>query len=118
LFVWLAVDRQQNRIVDFEIGDRSFSTYFQMALRLESSYKIDYLCSDEYEVYKKYKISEKHIASKSETCLIEAKNSSIRDCLARFNRKTKRYSKSLEMMQLSLYLWAFYKNFGVVVNCF
>ena len=88
-----------------------------MALRLEKKYKIEHLCTDEYEVYKRYKISQHHTANKAETCLIEAKNSSIRDCLARFNRKTKRYSKSLLMMELSLYLWAFYKNFRYI-NCF
>jgi IS1 family transposase len=32
-----------------------------------------------------------HIASKSETCLIEAVNGRIKNYLARFNRKTKRY---------------------------
>ena len=40
--------------------------------------------------------------TKSETHLIESSNSSIRDNLARFNRKTKRYSKSLEMLKISL----------------
>jgi IS1 family transposase len=46
----------------------------------------------------------KHIANKKETCLIESINSSIRNYLARFTRKTKRYSKSIEMLMLSLYL--------------
>ncbi len=45
-----------------------------------------------------------HIANKSETCLIESINSLIRNYLARFNRKTKRYSKSEEMVEYSLYL--------------
>ena len=45
-----------------------------------------------------------HIANKSETCLIESVNSRIRNYLARFNRKTKRYSKSIGMIKYSLYL--------------
>jgi IS1 family transposase len=46
----------------------------------------------------------KHIANKKETCLIESINSIVRHYLARFNRATKRYSKSLEMMYYSLLL--------------
>ncbi len=89
-----------------------------MAMRLESCYQIDNLCTDEYKVYQQYKIAKQHIISKSETCLIEARNSSLRDNIARFNRKSKRYSKSFLMMELSVYLWAFYKNFSYVINCF
>jgi len=73
-------------------------------MRLEEKYKIDYLCTDEYSVYQKYKIAKHHIASKSETCLAESKNSVIRRCLARFARRTTRFSKSIEMIEASLNL--------------
>ncbi len=59
--------------------------------------------------FKKFGITEPHVMTKSETHLIESSNSSIRDNLARFNRKTKRYSKSLEMLKISLDLF-FYKD--------
>lgn len=88
-----------------------------MAFRLEK-YNINYLCSDDYPVYAKYKISKEHLITKSETCLIEAKNSSLRDNLARLNRKTKKYSKSLKMLELSVYLLLAYKLFGDLINCF
>lgn len=55
-------------------------------------------------------IPEQHVMTKSETHLIESSNSSIRDNLARFNRKTKRYSKSSEMLKISLDLFL-YKDF-------
>jgi insertion element IS1 protein InsB len=48
---------------------------------------------------------QKHIVSKAETCLVEAKNSSLRDMLARLNRKSKRFSKSLRMLRYSVWLW-------------
>jgi len=51
------------------------------------------------------KISEPHTMTKSETHLIESSNSSIRDNLARFNRKTKRYTKSLRMLIITLNLF-------------
>ena len=55
--------------------------------------------------FKKLEIIEPHTMTKSETHLIESSNSSIRDNLARFNRKTKRYSKSLEMLKVTLDLF-------------
>lgn len=48
---------------------------------------------------------QKHIVTKAETCLVEAKNSSLRDMLARLNRRTKRYFKSLAMLRYSVWLW-------------
>ena len=54
----------------------------------------------------------KHIISKAETCLVEAFNSSMRDRLARLGRKTKAYSKSKEMLEISLALWVERKNTG------
>ena len=51
-----------------------------------------------WNVYSFYKISNIHIKSKSETSLIECVNSRIRNYLARFNRRTKRYSKSIDMI--------------------
>ena len=60
--------------------------------------------------FKRMGIEEQHFMTKSQTHLIESSNSSIRDNLARFNRKTKRYSKSLEMLKISLDLF-FHKDF-------
>jgi IS1 family transposase len=48
---------------------------------------------------------DRHIISKSETCLVESYNSSMRDTFARFRRKTKCYSKSLKMVYYSMLMW-------------
>lgn len=56
------------------------------------------------------KIPEQHTMTKSETHLIESSNSSIRDNLARFNRKSKRFSKSFSFLDFTLQLF-FYKHF-------
>lgn len=74
-------------------------------MELESRYKIRYMCTDKNPSYAYYKIAEKHIQSKSETCLVEAFNSSLRDMLARLNRRTKRISKCTEMLRLTLVLF-------------
>jgi IS1 family transposase len=59
-----------------------------------------------YSYEKMFPKSQKHIVTKSETCLVEAKNLSLRYMLARLNRRTKRYSKSLQMLHYSVILWA------------
>jgi IS1 family transposase len=49
----------------------------------------------------------KHIVDKAETCLVEAKNSSLRDMLARLTRRTKRYSKCPIMLRMAIAMWRF-----------
>ena len=46
-----------------------------------------------------------HVISESETCLAESYNSVLRHYLARLQRKTKCYSKSLQMLELSIALF-------------
>ena len=50
-------------------------------------------------------IPEAHTMTKKETHLIESSNSSIRDNLARFNRRSKRFSKSLRMLMITMELF-------------
>jgi len=59
-----------------------------------------------YDVaFSRMKIPEPHTMTKAETHLIESSNSSIRDNLTRFNRKTKRISKSMDMLRIALNLF-------------
>ena len=108
--MWLAVDRNRNEIIDIQVTkERDFSAYYEMAREIERSYSIKHLCTDKYDVYHKYKIAEHHHQTKAETALVESKNSLIRHYLARFNRRTKRYSKTIDMIKHSLFL-LFFKN--------
>ena len=50
-------------------------------------------------------IQEKHEIGKANTHLIESSNSCIRDNLARFARKSKLHSKTLEMLEKTLKLF-------------
>lgn len=56
-------------------------------------------------VFRQIKIPEPHTMTKTQTHLIESSNSSIRDNLTRFNRRSKRFSKSLEMLRITLELF-------------
>ena len=110
VYIWLAVDRERNKVIDFEvIRSRDFTDYLSLALRLSSNHRIKILCSDYYEIYGKYSIAIKHYMTKAETALVESFNSLIRHYLARFNRKTKHYSKAMDVIYNSI-LMLFNKN--------
>lgn len=100
------MDRNRFKTVAFKIGDGDKSNFIELALNIEKIYgKIEYLCTDKYKAYTSYKLAKTHIASKSETCLVESFNSSMRDMLARLNRRTKRFSKCPEMLRLTLVMF-------------
>ena len=60
--------------------------------------------SDHWKSYKEFVPAEKLVQTKAETYTAESYNSRIRHYLARFKRKTKCYSKSQTMMEISLKL--------------
>ena len=100
------MDRDRFKTIAFKVGDGDKSNYLELAMSIERSCgKITYLCTDGNKAYGYYKIAEQHIISKSETCLVESFNSSLRDMLACLNRRTKRFSKSLEMLRLTLLMF-------------
>jgi len=67
------------------------------------------ICTDANSCYRlafaRYHVPEEHVQSKAQTHRIESSNASIRDNLARFNRRSKRYSKSWEMLEATLLLF-------------
>ena len=67
-----------------------------------------------YDVaFSRMKISEPHTMTKAETHLIESSNSSIRDNMTRFNRRSKRFSKSKDMLRIALNLFIHKHLFAV-----
>ena len=96
------VGGKQNQIAASEVGDGSVATVEKLLKKL-SSCTIKIICTDGNYAYNKH-INIKHVITKAETCLVEAYNSILRHCLARLQRKTKSYSKSVEMLRLSVLL--------------
>jgi insertion element IS1 protein InsB len=68
------------------------------------------IASDYYSPYEQFVPGEKHIQSKKETFTIEGYNSLFRHFLARMRRKSKCYSKSKKMLELSFLLLMHYRN--------
>ena len=103
LGVECAVDRFGQRFIDFVCGDRSTATGSKLWDKIKhlqvNSYATDY-----WRSYGEFLPPENHIQSKVETYTVESYNSRVRHYLARFKRKTKCYSKSVEMIEISLKL--------------
>ena len=107
--MWTAYSRRQMRVIAFVIGE-GLRAAREIYLKVkELAPEILYLCTDAnscYDVvFRGLGVQEQHVITKAETHLIESSNSSIRDNLARFNRRTKRFSKSLEMLNITLELF-------------
>jgi len=62
------------------------------------------VCDDHWRSYEEFYLPEQHVQSKVETFTVERYNSRIRLYLARCKRKTKCYSKSDKMIEISLNL--------------
>ena len=108
VWIWLALDRLSRWCIEIYIGDRT-------NLECHNLYsEIQYVptklyASDDYISYKRIIPKNKHITGKKYTSMVENFNGRVRHYLARFHRRTKCYSKSLEMMKHHLRLLVYYK---------
>jgi IS1 family transposase len=91
------------------LGTRKCAFILGVSHQTISNWIIEHIYTDANSCYavafSRMGIPEPHTMTKAQTHLIESSNSSIRDNLARFNRKTKRYSKSLRTLTKTLDLF-------------
>ena len=99
IVIWTAYSRGEGRVIAFVIGEglKAAKEIYQKVKKLRQNILAIYTDANSCYESAFRGIKESHIMTKAETHLIESSNSSIRDQLARFNRRTKRYSKSLEL---------------------
>lgn len=109
MWTWVAVDRYNRRFINFICGKRNTATFKQLYSKLIQSH-IGVFCSDYWKAYAQIIPSNQHVQSKAQTFTVEGYNSRIRHYLARFKRKTKCYSKSVQMIEYSLKLLFLYLN--------
>ncbi len=103
-WIWTAVVREADgsRWVDFEVGDRSEGPFLRLYERLPEAglYR-----SDAYQVYLGWFPPQRHVAGKgSAVNWNEGLHSVWRSKLNRLMRRTKGYTKSVEMLVYSLAL--------------
>jgi len=107
LWIWKAYCRTSNRLIDWVCGKRDKATFMQLYERLKE-WRVDLIFADHWEVYKQCIPEEILVQSKTQTVAIERNNFRQRHWLARFKRKTCVVSKSLEMVNFSIALFASY----------
>lgn len=71
---------------------------------------MEVITSDYWKAYETIVPKTKHIQSKAETFAVEGYNSLFRHYLARMRRKSKCYSKSKRMLELSMLLLMHKRN--------
>ena len=73
------------------------------------------VATDYWRPYEHFIPGEKHVQSKAETYTVEGCNSIFRHFLARMRRKTKCYTKSVRMLELSLLLLMHKRNGALTI---
>ena len=91
----------------YHIGDKGVDSAMAIyRLAKQAVGKIEAIFTDANSCYAlafaRMGIAEPHTQTKAQTHLIESSNAAIRDMLARFNRRSKRISKTHHMLDITL----------------
>ena len=105
---WLAVDRTSGRILAWQLGSRGKKTLKRL-LAQRARWRIERFATDSWKAYRII-APQRRIESKQETYTVEGVNSRFRHFFARFQRKTFCYTKSLEVLALSIPRFVDYLN--------
>jgi IS1 family transposase len=95
--------------VDWELGDRSIETLWRLTERL-AEHDVTLYYADRYEGYAVLIPPDQLIQTKAETHGIERNNSQQRHWFARFRRRTCVVSRSMEMVDLTTALFAWFHS--------
>ena len=113
IWLWKAVNKHTAGVIAWVLGNRSSET-FKLLWQIISCWHYYFYVTDGYAVYPCFISNEDHIVSKTYMTRVEAENSRFRHYLARLHRKTFCYSKSEEMLKLSIRLVIHYLKYGSV----
>jgi len=86
------------------LGTRGTETGVKLFDKVENKNGNAIYMSDYWKAYQEFLPAQRHIQSKAQTYTVEGYNSLLRHFLARFKRKTKCYSKSIQMLYWSALL--------------
>jgi insertion element IS1 protein InsB len=117
LWIWKARDRGTGQLLDWECGGRDAATLKKLIDRL-ASWDVTFYCTDHWKTYASVIPAEKRIMSKARTDGIERNHCQQRHWFGRFKRKSIVVSKSQEMVDLPMALFARYRVNGSVSEIF
>jgi IS1 family transposase len=107
IWLWTSLDKDFSEILEYVVGDRSADTFAKLWSRIKH-WNCYFWIPDSYRVYPKFIPDGDQIISKTSMTRVEGENSRLRHYLARLHRKTFCYSKSEEMLFLSIKLLIYY----------
>lgn len=107
LWIWKAYRRETGELLDWECGDRDKETLKRLMDRL-SKWEVELFCTDNWAAYREVIDEERLIQSKTQTYYLEQNNGRQRHWYARFRRKSIVVSKTLEMVDLTMALFAWF----------
>ncbi len=107
LWIWKALERDTGRLIDWECGDRDQVTLEHLLGRLEP-WGVRLFCTDDWAPYDAALPAGRHYIGKDQTQRIESNNARQRHWFARFRRRTCVVSRSVEMVEATMALFAFY----------
>ena len=105
LWIWKVYCRETGQLIDWECGGRDKKTLLKLKNRLKK-WNVELFCTDEYDVYSQSISEDKLFQSKSQTICIEQNNGRQRHWFARFRIKSIVVSKTLQMVDLTIALFA------------
>jgi IS1 family transposase len=115
LWIRKALDRNTGHLIDWECGGRNKETFEKLTRRLETlNVKAPY--TDKWQVDESILPASKHVQTKAETHRIERSNCLMRHWFGRFKRKSIIVSKSVEMVNLTIALFARFRVNGDVFD--
>ena len=95
-WLWYALDRMTGMVLAFVFGRRTDEVFKTLLGKLDH-FTIHRYYTDDWQSYRKYLPSDKHVISKGETQKIENKNLILRTRIKRLARKTICFSKTEEL---------------------
>ncbi|AAM06743.1 conserved hypothetical protein [Methanosarcina acetivorans C2A] len=107
--MWIAVDRVGKKFINCSFGSRGTKTGQLLWEKLKKK-EIGEVMTDHWRAYAEFIPETIHTQSKAETYTVEGYNGILRHFLARLRRKTKCYTKSLEMLKYSVLLLMKHRN--------
>ena len=108
VWIWRAVDGVSRRAIAWHVGDRSDASLKKLIRRIDDGKCI--FVTDEWEGFFRCLPEDRHFFGKDLTFVIESTNSDIRHRLARFKRRSKASSRSLDMVNRSLILFHYFQD--------
>jgi insertion element IS1 protein InsB len=105
LWIWKALDRETGPLLDWECGPRDTATLKTMIDRL-ARWDVKVYCTDQWATYASVIPQDTRVQSQATTHAIERHHGRQRHGFGRFKRKSIMVSKSKEMVDLTIALFA------------